>query len=220
MDPVTTTRTATPQPSGSAQTATAIASDFETFLRMLTTQLENQDPLEPVASQDLAVQLATFSGVEQQTQTNSLLEDLGSQMGLMSLSQLASWVGMDALAEGNVHFDGSPVEIKPNIPALAEKAELVVYRRDGTEVQRNTLEPGTETVLWAGVGANGNPLPSGVYNLQVEAFANNESLPTKPVQAYREVVEVKAVNGKTTLVTAGGIDVAANAVVSLRQPQS
>lgn len=81
MDPVTTTRTATPQPSGSAQTATAIASDFETFLRMLTTQLENQDPLEPVASQDLAVQLATFSGVEQQTQTNSLLEDLGSQMG-------------------------------------------------------------------------------------------------------------------------------------------
>lgn len=219
MDPVTATSASTATSSSSAQSATAIASDFETFLRMLTTQLENQDPLEPVASQDLAVQLATFSGVEQQTQTNSLLEDLGSQMGLMSLSQLASWVGMDALSEGSVYFDGAPVEITPTIPALAEKAELVVYRPDGTEVQREAVEPGTKTLLWAGVGANGSPLPSGIYDLRIEASAQNEVLPTKPVQAYREVVEVKSVNGTTTLVTEGGIDVAADAVVSLRQSQ-
>ena len=44
----------------------ALSSDFETFLRMLTTQLQNQDPLNPVDSADFAVQLATFSSVEQQ----------------------------------------------------------------------------------------------------------------------------------------------------------
>lgn len=220
MDPVSAARTATPQSGTPGQSATAIASDFETFLRMLTTQLENQDPLEPVASQDMAVQLATFSGVEQQTQTNALLEDLGSQMGLMSLSQLASWVGMDALSEGDVFFDGTPIEVQPNIPALAESAELVVYRPDGTEVQREPLTPGVDAVLWAGVGANGAPLPEGVYTLEVEASAQNESLPTEPVQSYREVTEVKVTDGTTTLVTNGGIAIAADAVVSLRQPAS
>lgn len=220
MDPVSATRAATAQSSNTNQSATAIASDFETFLRMLTTQLENQDPLEPVNSQDLAVQLATFSGVEQQTRTNALLGDLGTQMGLMSLSQLASWVGMEALSEGNINFDGAPVEVKPNIPALAETAQLVVYRPDGTEVQREDLAPGTETVLWAGVGADGKPLPKGEYSLKVEASSQDTALPTNPVEAYRAVTEVKSVGGATTLVTEGGIDIAADKVVSLRQPQS
>ena len=58
-----------------------ISSDFETFLLMLTTQLENQDPLNPIESQDFAVQLATFSGVEQQVLTNDLLSDLGQGFG-------------------------------------------------------------------------------------------------------------------------------------------
>ena len=47
-------------------TEAVISSDFETFLRMLTVQLENQDPLDPTDSADYAMQLATFSGVEQQ----------------------------------------------------------------------------------------------------------------------------------------------------------
>jgi flagellar basal-body rod modification protein FlgD len=50
-----------------------ISSDFETFLKMLTVQMQNQDPLNPVDSSDYATQLATFSGVEQQVQTNDLL---------------------------------------------------------------------------------------------------------------------------------------------------
>lgn len=62
-----------------AQQATSkkeISSDFETFLRMLTVQMQNQDPLDPVDSSDYAVQLATFSNVERQVQTNDLLREL------------------------------------------------------------------------------------------------------------------------------------------------
>jgi len=73
-----------------------ISSDFETFLKMLTVQLENQDPLNPVDSADYAVQLATFSGVEQQVQTNDLLKQLATQLGTGSIAQMASWVGMEA----------------------------------------------------------------------------------------------------------------------------
>lgn len=54
----------------------ALSSDFETFLKMLTTQMENQDPLNPVDSAEFAMQLATFSGVEQQIRTNDILADM------------------------------------------------------------------------------------------------------------------------------------------------
>ena len=56
-------------PAANSQSTAAkamINSDFETFLKMLTAQMENQDPLNPIESSDYAVQLATFSGVEQQ----------------------------------------------------------------------------------------------------------------------------------------------------------
>ena len=66
-----------------------IDSDFETFLIMLTTQMKIQDPLNPIDSSDFAVQLATFSSVEQQVKTNDLLASLGQQLGFMGLSRLA-----------------------------------------------------------------------------------------------------------------------------------
>ena len=69
------------QAQGAASAATAetslIGNDFNTFLVMLTTQLQNQDPLNPIESSDYAVQLATFSGVEQQVRTNQLLQEIG-----------------------------------------------------------------------------------------------------------------------------------------------
>jgi flagellar basal-body rod modification protein FlgD len=71
------TAPATPAPPAApAPPGRAISSDFNTFLRMLTVQMQNQDPLDPIDSADFAVQLATFSGVEQQVRTNELLGQL------------------------------------------------------------------------------------------------------------------------------------------------
>jgi flagellar basal-body rod modification protein FlgD len=92
----TTTATQTAAAPAAATAKTPISSDFETFLLMLTTQMQNQDPLNPIESADFAVQLATFSGVEQQVKTNDLLQSLAQQMGIMGMSQLAGWVGMEA----------------------------------------------------------------------------------------------------------------------------
>ena len=91
-------------------------SDYETFLTMLTTQLENQAPLDPVESQDLAVQLATFSGVEQQTLTNELLSQLSQALGAGSMSEMSNWIGRDVLTEKPVSFAGSPVEVEYTVP--------------------------------------------------------------------------------------------------------
>src|SRR5690606_19156239 len=81
-------------PAQAAARASSVANgDFDTFLKMLTTQIANQDPLNPMEGSDFAVQLATFSGVEQQARTNQLIEALASRMGVSGLSQLSGWIG-------------------------------------------------------------------------------------------------------------------------------
>ena len=91
----------------------AISADFETFLRMLTVQMENQDPLNPVESTDFAVQLATFSNVEQQVQTNDLLRELQSQLGGSGIGQIADWVGKEVRSASAVTLNGSPLTLYP-----------------------------------------------------------------------------------------------------------
>ena len=72
---------------GQAGSASVISSDFETFLKMLTAQMENQDPLNPMDSADYAVQLATFSSVEQQVLTNDLLQAMTLQLGSSGMAE-------------------------------------------------------------------------------------------------------------------------------------
>ena len=76
-----------------------ISADFETFLKMLTTQMENQDPLNPVDAGEYASQLAMFSSVEQQVLTNDLLKDMTTKITDNAFQAMASWIGNEALAE-------------------------------------------------------------------------------------------------------------------------
>lgn len=85
---------------------TKISTDYQMFLKMLTAQMKNQDPLNPIDSTDYATQLATFSGVEQQVKTNDLLTSLTGQLGVSGMGQLASWVGMEARAAVAVPYQG------------------------------------------------------------------------------------------------------------------
>lgn len=85
-----------PLPQGAAPSATppanatALSSDFETFLKMLTVQMQNQDPLNPIDSTEYAMQLATFSSVEQQVLTNDLLRQMMGGQGAQLLD--AAWL--------------------------------------------------------------------------------------------------------------------------------
>lgn len=91
--------------------SSSLTSDFQTFLRLMTTQMQEQDPLSPMDSTQFLSQLASFSAVEQQTLTNSQLAALNTQIGALGLAQAASWVGsearavMPALVEGGADSD-------------------------------------------------------------------------------------------------------------------
>lgn len=220
LDPLSpTTSTAPPSASeGSDQGTTAITSDFDTFLRMMTVQLQNQDPLNPIESSDYAVQLATFSGVEQQVQTNDLLRSLASQMTTDGLAQLAGWVGMEAQTTEPVRFTGAPVTLSVSPDPFAESAELIVYDDRDIEMQRLTLDPGQTAFDWSGNGANGQPLPEGSYRFDVVSYALGQETARSPAASFSRVTEVRAQDGQNQLVLGSGAVVSTGAVTAVREP--
>jgi flagellar basal-body rod modification protein FlgD len=204
-----------------AEAATAvpkkkITSDFDTFLKMLTTQMKNQDPLNPVDSADFAVQLATFSSVEQQQRTNQLLEGLGSQLGLSGMAQLANWVGKEARAPVAAQFDGTPITLAPAPDTLAKEATLIVTDSTGTVVARQPVPVSSEPFQWTGQAAGGGTLPPGRYSFTLESAADGTTIGTTPVEVYARIIEARAGSEGTTLVMAGGILVPADKVTALR----
>lgn len=194
-----------------------ISSDFDTFLRMLTVQLKNQDPTNPIESSDYAVQLATFSGVEQQVQTNDLLRAMTAEQGATGLAQFAGWVGMEARAASPAHFDGSPLTIVPIPRAGADTAQLLVRSETGAEVQRIDIPLSGLPMAWAGVGADGSPLPSGNYRFDVVSYDGETISDEESAEVYSRVAEVRLKNGATSIVLAGGIEIAASDVKALRE---
>ena len=198
----------------------AVSSDFQTFLKMLTAQIKNQDPLNPMKSEDFAVQLATFSGVEQQVKTNDLLTSLGNQLGPSSLGSMAGWIGMEARTSAPVRFDGQPLHIFPDAEPTADKAILHVKDAGGKEVWTGQIDPGAASFVWAGTGPDGTPLANGTYSFEVESMRNGKTISTTAAQTYSRVQEAKLINAQPVLVLAGGAQVPAKDVTALREPAS
>lgn len=199
----------------SVGTASAGQSDYQTFLNMLTVQMRNQDPLNPMNSTDFAVQLATFSGVEQQSYTNQLLSSMLTQTGL---SDLGSWVGMEARIYGGAWFDGEPIKLTPDPALSADDVTLIVRDTNGNIVNSRPLDPGSLSYEWDGLNSDGSPLPDGIYTFEVESKSNGEVLDTQPVAAYVPILEARYENGATMLVLPGDLWVDSAAVTGLRRP--
>lgn len=193
-----------------------ISSDFDTFLKMLTVQMRNQDPLNPIDSADYAVQLATFSGVEQQARTNQMLDQMLGQFGVLGMAQLAGWVGNEARAPGPVMFQGVPRDLEVQPDKTADRAVLVVRDSAGRLVSRADAWPVEGRLTWDGRDMKGTPLPQGRYDLTLESYAGDQLLGSRPVQSYARILEVQGGAGGTRLVLEGGATVAAADVTALR----
>ncbi len=207
------TTTAAPAP------ASKISSDFNTFLRMLTVQMQNQDPMKPIDSADYAVQLATFSGVEQQVRTNQLLAEMQGKFQQLGMSEMASWIGKEARSAAPVRYDGTPVTLSPNPAVGADRAVLVVKDAQGNLVSREEIAVSTDPYQWLGAAIDGAPLPAGTYSIALESLNGERVISTTPVEHYARVIEAMGGPQGTKLVLEGGIEVMASDVTALREPQ-
>ena len=194
----------------------ALGGDFNTFLKMLTVQMQNQDPMNPIDSADYAVQLATFSGVEQQAKTNQLLEGLNGQFGVLGMSQLAGWVGQQARSAAPAYLADQAVTLSYAAASTADRAVLVVHDVSGNLVSREEVPRSDRSYLWYGGDASGNPLPSGLYHLSLESYAGETLLGTSQVESYSRIVEARGGATGATLMLEGGVEVPATQITALR----
>ena len=193
--------------------------NYDTFLKMMTAQIKNQDPLNPMSADQLAVQLATFSGVEQQTRTNDLLNKLLTQNALGAMSQVVGWVGKEARLAAPAYFDGStPVTISPSPAADADKAVLVVKDQAGNEVSRTELPISTVDYKWQGLDSDGNHLPKGVYSLSMESYQADQLLGTSDVEYYGKVSEIRSSANGVSAMLPGGVEALTSLVTAIREP--
>lgn len=176
-----------------------LTNDFGDFLRLLTTQLQNQDPLNPMDSNEFTNQLVQFSQVEQAINTNKKLDDMLS-LQLASISNVAlGYVGMEiTYTSGEAHWDGTKdIRINYALTTDAKIAKINIYDENGTLV-RNMDAPkstGAHKVEWDGKDNNGNTVPVGTYSIKVDA-ADNQDKPISVTSAVSGTVRgIESQNG-------------------------
>lgn len=102
-------------------------------------------------------------------------------------------------------------------PDVADKAELVVYDEDGTEVQRTEVPKSAEPLEWAGTQTDGTPFASGLYRFNIESSSNGEVVLDEVAGVYARITEVRSENGESVLILNGGVPVYASGVSALRE---
>ncbi|MGR3712005.1 MAG: flagellar hook capping FlgD N-terminal domain-containing protein [Shimia sp.] len=216
----TQTSAASTSSTASASSSSTTSSDYETFLKLLVAQMENQDPLEPADSTEFTAQLAQFSSLEQQVLTNDLLTSVSTQLAAMSSTDMAAWIGLDARVAGQAHFDGAtPVELYPMTNKTADEAYLIVKDSEGTEIDRVKISPDDETVTWDGLDDNGNPVKEGNYIFETLSMTEGKELDTVLAESYTRVSEVQSSTSGLIMIGEGGLKFLSSDIVGLREPQ-
>ncbi len=211
----TQTSTTTSQP----VSASALSSDFQDFLELLTAQVKYQDPLEPIDSTEYVAQLAQFSTLEQQVLTNELLALQYEQAATTTMASLSGWVGMEARAATPVTFTGEPITVSPNPAAISDDVQLVVRDENGDEVQRIALPVSAEPYVWTGIDPlTGEPMEEGVYSFHVESYSEGELILTEMAEVYSQVTEAQSQGGDIVLILDGGQAVLSTNVTAIRNP--
>lgn len=154
----------------SARATSGLADNFETFLTLLTAQLKNQDPLEPLDSSEFTAQLVQFTSVEQSIATNQHLETLVSLSSTSTANAAVSYLGKEVTADSfTSHLSNGSTGWSFTLPADNTETILTVTDSQGDVVFTDThaLAKGTHTYMWDGKNTNGEKQPDGDYNLVV-----------------------------------------------------
>ncbi|WP_298744994.1 flagellar hook capping FlgD N-terminal domain-containing protein [uncultured Brevundimonas sp.] len=200
---------------------TMLASNFETFLALLTSQLKNQDPLSPVDSNQFTAQLTQMAGVEQQLLTNDLLKSLVAAQGGGGLAGAANYIGKDATAGWSAaRFTAGEARWSYELAANAASVRLEVLDASGNVVWSGTppdRTAGVHDFAWDGRATSGNDGQEGqVYSLRVAAEDPAGGSVDAQVLTRGRVTGVEMYDGETYL-TVGNSIVPLSSVIALEE---
>lgn len=190
-----------------SQARASLTTNFDTFLKLLTAQLQNQDPLSPLDANQFTEQLVQYSQVEQQIRTNEQLDSLLSQNAANQTGAALAYLGRVATIESDTTALGATgARWGLGLESTAASASATIVDDSGRAVR--TFELGarerTSAVDWDGRMQDGRRAPDGVYRLVVNARdASGETL--RPAVTVDETITAVSMGGgDPELVTASG----------------
>ena len=227
INAISNVATTTSSTSSSAATAGAVGSNasqqlagnFDTFLQLLTTQLQNQNPLDPLDTNQFTQQLVEFAGVEQQINMNTNLQTLISMQQTSEATSALQLVGSTVTVGGQAatlsNATGSSA-IWNLTAASPATANLTITNSSGQTAFTGTmaLNAGSQSFSWNGMGNNGQTWPDGTYTLTVTATGANGQ-PVTVSSQVQGVVSAVNTNVNPPTLTVGGQTVQISQITSI-----
>jgi flagellar basal-body rod modification protein FlgD len=202
---ISSSTTTTAASSGTTTPSNALNTlDSNSFLQLLVTQLQNQDPTSASAQDPTTMiqQLTSFSSLQQAQDTNTLLTGLQGQMSGLFQAQAVGMIGSTVQVSGS-QFNLSSGTASMNIDLnAAANVTLTVTNSSGQTVAtlpEGTLSAGSNTVTWNGKDANGNQLPDGTYKVSVSAKDATGAAVTNTTSMGVTVTGVSFQNGNVSI---------------------
>jgi len=214
---MTTVNSATSASGASASSAAsdALLGNYDLFLSILTTQVQNQDPLNPMDSSEYTSQLVQYSTVEQSIQTNKYLEQLVASMAANQASNYVNYLGSTVTAaggttmleDGNANWSYTLQEDASGTVTIKNSSGGTVYSGEVS------LSKGKGTYSWDGVGSSGTS-PDGAYTISFDLknSAGNSILAKTEVTGTVDEVDL---SGSTPYLKVGNVNIPVTSVLSV-----
>ncbi len=195
------------------------------FLKLLTTQLSHQDPLNPMDDKDMTAQLAQFSSLEQLTNISAGIDTLNTTMNQGQLTNAVSYIGKSVRADGyTLSKDGTNISaLYYNLGETVTDASVNIYDSTGNLVRSvaiGTKSAGDYQYDWDGKDASGKTVADGVYNVAIQAYNADGSQVMVQTEVSGIVSGVSASNGSQTLNLKDGRTVALANVKEIVNPSA
>ncbi|HLH87779.1 MAG TPA: flagellar hook capping FlgD N-terminal domain-containing protein [Xanthobacteraceae bacterium] len=222
--PTSSTKTSNTSNSSASSTSqldlnNQIAGNFNEFLGLLTTQLQNQDPLSPMDTNQFTQQLVEFASVEQQINMNTNLQTLVTLQQTAQDSQALGFVGQTVTVNGSTAAlaTGGKAQWTYN-PTSPATATFTVTNSAGATVftQSGTVQPGSQQFTWNGQNNSGQQQPAGNYTLKITATDANGKSVAVPTTVTGVVQSVDLSKNPPEL-NIGGQNYTVNQIVNVTQ---
>jgi len=212
-----------PVSDGSSDASGVSLSDtFDTFLSLLTTQLKNQNPLEPLDANQFTQQLVQFAGVEQAVNTNKKLDKLVALQNGNQLNAAVSYLGNDIeAASDQVMLQNGSATLKYDLKGNAAQDAVTIVDGFGQPVRTiaGERDAGSHEFVWDGRDNNGNALPDGAYSFSVSAVDGTGQTVQATTSTVGRATGIKTLDGTVTL-SVGDLDIPLEDVVAVRTPDA
>ena len=194
------------------------------FLKLLSHQLTNQDPMEPMDQKRFAADLAQFSQLEQLTNINTKMNKTSENLPMQNKFYGASFVGKHILTDGaTVNYkEGNQPSLAFHLDKPASKAFVRIYDQSNNTIRRleiKNIPKGNQAVTWDGLGEDGQTATEGIYRFDVLAFDDKYERFKGKSQVEGIVTGVSFDNGETTLIVGDGKKVSLRDVRQFESPK-